>query len=69
MKNFNLFTDLLRWAGYSPNQTNDTQSRENRVGGIAYASPMHYLRNTLSRYAATLLLLLCLGVGNAWGMI
>ena len=53
MKNFKLF-NWSNWTGGSPNQTNDTQSREYRNGGIPY----------LFRTLILLITLLTLGVGQ-----
>ena len=56
MKNFNLF-NLSFGTKSSPNQTNETQSRENRNGGIPY----------LFRTLTLLITILTLGVGQMWG--
>ena len=51
---------LFNWsfgAGSGPNQTNETQSREKRVGGIPY----------LFRTLILLIALLTIGVGQMWG--
>lgn len=56
MKNFNLFNQLFGTVG-SPNQTGETQTRENRIG------LMSYLRRTLMLLFAVLVM----SIGQAWG--
>ncbi|MBQ9426965.1 MAG: InlB B-repeat-containing protein [Paludibacteraceae bacterium] len=55
MKTFNLFNGSVV-AGSGPNQTNETQSRHNRVGRITY----------LCRTFTVLLTFLILGTGQMW---
>ena len=55
MKNFKFINQSL-WAGSSPNQTGETQTRQNRIGGITW----------LNRGLVLLITLLTLGVGQMW---
>lgn len=56
MENKNFINQSL-WAGSSPNQTGETQSRENRIGVFSY----------FYRTFVLLFTLLTMGVGNVWG--
>ena len=55
MKNKNFINQSL-WAGSSPNQTGETQSRENRIGVFSY----------FYRTFVLLFILLTIGVGQMW---
>ncbi len=55
MENKNFINQSL-WAGSSPNQTGETQSRENRIGVFSY----------FYRTFVLLFMLLTIGVGQAW---
>ena len=55
MKNKNFINQSL-WAGSSPNQTGETQSRENRIGVFSY----------FYRTFVLLFMLLTIGVGQMW---
>ena len=57
MENKNFINQSL-WAGSSPNQTGETQSRENRIGVFSY----------FYRTFVLLFMLLTLGVGQMWAM-
>ena len=55
MENKNFINQSL-WAGSSPNQTGETQSRENRIGVFSY----------FYRTFVLLFMLLTIGVGQMW---